>query len=102
MGGNKFKLLWEEITNSPLPDWLSETPLTIEDSVLKAIQAGREKRPVAEKYYSAFQKIADDPNIPAQDRELGRVMLRIMAGEVRVDLSNLPDHMRENIRKALE
>ena len=45
--------------------------------------------------------MAADSSFPAEVCELGRVLSRIMVGDVRVDLSGLPDGLREAVRKEL-
>jgi tetratricopeptide (TPR) repeat protein/CHAT domain-containing protein len=49
LGTEKFDLLWREITNSPLPDWLSQPPqqeqgMTAEQFIAGAIQAAAGKK----------------------------------------------------------
>jgi len=40
--------------------------------------------------------------VPAEVRELGRVLQRIMIGDKNVDLSSLPKEWAEAVRKAME
>ena len=42
-----------------------------------------------------------DSSVPAEVRELGRVLSRIMVGDTKVDLSGLPDWLAEAVRKEL-
>jgi hypothetical protein len=44
--------------------------------------------------------MAADSSVPAEMRELGRVLSRILVGDVKADISNLPEDIREIIRKA--
>jgi hypothetical protein len=46
--------------------------------------------------------MAADSSVPAEVRELGRVLSRMLAGDRKVSLSNLPEDIREIIRKALD
>lgn len=57
--------------------------ITVEQSIARAIQSAREKRPEAEV------------------RELGRVLQRIMIGDRNVDLSGLTNELREMVERAL-
>ncbi len=88
LGAEKFDTLWQEEIGQTLPD-------------AKAIQSAREKRPEAEQYFKSAQKTAADSSVPAEMRELGRVLSRIMAGDTKVDLSALPPEYVELIKKEL-
>ena len=67
-----------------------------------AIQSARGKHPEAEQFFKAAGKMARDPNAPAELRALGKVLQRIMLGDLRqVDLSALTGEMRESVEKAL-
>ena len=67
-----------------------------------AIQSGREKHPEAEGYFKSVQEMAADASVPAEMRELGRVLSRIMAGDTKVDLSALTSQLREAVEKELK
>jgi hypothetical protein len=45
--------------------------------------------------------MAADSSVPAEVRELGRVLQRIMIGDKNVDLSSLPREWAEAVEKAL-
>jgi len=45
--------------------------------------------------------MAADSSVPAEMRELGRVLQRIMIGDKNVDLSSLPREWAELVRKAM-
>ena len=45
--------------------------------------------------------MAADSSVPAEMRELGRVLQRIMIGDKNVDLSSLPRKWAELVRKAM-
>lgn len=95
IGEPEFIGLWDMVTNSPLPDWLVQSPE--EQFAIEALQSALEKRPEAEEYYKSAQKMAADANAPAEIRELGRVLVRIMAGDTKVDLSGLPARLAETV-----
>lgn len=76
--------------------------MTAEQFIAGAIQSAREKRPEAEGYFKEVQKLAIDPNTPAELQSLGKVLQCIMIGEKNVDLSTLTDELREMVEKALE
>ncbi|MBI3189738.1 MAG: tetratricopeptide repeat protein [Ignavibacteriales bacterium] len=75
--------------------------MTTEQFIAGAIQSAREKRPEAEDYFKSAQKMAADSNVPAEMRELGRVLQRIILGEKNVDLSSLPREWAEMVRKTV-
>ena len=106
LGGEKFDSLWREVTNnSPLPNWLEQGQqdqgMTTEQFIAGAIQTAREKRPEAEQYFKAAQKMAASSDAPEEQRELGRVLSRILAGEKNVDLSGLTGELRKMVEKEL-
>jgi hypothetical protein len=72
--------------------------MTAEQFIAGAIQSAREKRPEAEEYFKSAQKMAADSSVPAEMRELGRVLQRIMIGDRNVDLSSLPREWGELIK----
>ena len=76
--------------------------MTAEQFVAGAIQSAREKRPEAEQYFKSAQKMAADSNVPAEMRELGRVLSRILAGDTQVDLSALTRELREAVERELQ
>ena len=95
MGFEEFEILWNEVTGQQLPEWLTQHPqqeqgMTAEQFIAGAIQSAREKRPEAEGYFKSAQKMAADASVPAEMRELGRVIQRVMLGDRNVDLSSLP------------
>ena len=99
IGDNRFDTLWRQITNSPIPEWLTQLPQeTAQQFIAGAIQSAREKRPEAEEYFKSAQKMAADSSVPAEMRELGRVLQRIMIGDKNVDLSSLPKEWAELIK----
>jgi hypothetical protein len=59
------------------------------------------QHPEAEEYFKSAQKMAADSSVPAEMRELGRVLSRIMVGGTKVDLSGLMEEMREAVEKAI-
>ncbi|MEK6753326.1 MAG: tetratricopeptide repeat protein [Chloroflexota bacterium] len=104
MGFDKFEIIWKELTTQALPEWLSQSPqqeqgMTAEQFIAGAIQSAREKRPEAEEYFKSAQKMAADSSVPAEMRELGRVLQRIMIGDRYVDLSSLPREWVEIIQR---
>ncbi|OQY88393.1 MAG: hypothetical protein B6D38_08480 [Anaerolineae bacterium UTCFX1] len=107
MPTTEFEKLWEELTNQSLPDWLtsqtsevSETSdVSAEQFIAGAIQSAREKRPEAEQYFNAAQKMAADSSAPREVQELGKVLQRIMLGDKNMDLSGLPKEWVEVIEK---
>jgi len=52
-------------------------------------------------FFKSAQKMAADSNVPAEMRELGRVLQRIMIGDKNADLSSLPREWAELVRKAM-
>jgi hypothetical protein len=73
--------------------------MTAEQFIARAIQSAREKRPEAEGYFAAAQKMAADSSAPKELQELGRVLQRIMLGERNIDLSSLPREWAELIQR---
>lgn len=73
--------------------------MTAEQFIAGAIQSGREKRLEAEEYFKSAQKMAADSSVPAEMRELGRVLQRIMLGDKNVDLSSLPREWAEIMQR---
>ena len=69
---------------------------------MHVIQSAREKRPEAEEYFKSAQKMAADSSVPAEMPELGRVLTRIMAGDMNADLSALTSELREAVEKAMK
>ena len=69
--------------------------------IVGAIQSARGKRPEAEEYLKSVQKMAANPSVPAEVRELGMVLQRIMIGDKNVDLSSLPKEWAELVKKEL-
>lgn len=102
LGEKEFDNLWREEVNEPIPGWLKQDGLTIEQFVLLSIQAAHEKRPEAEEYFKEAQRLAIDSNSPAELQVLGKVLQHIMIGEKNVDLSTLTDGLREMVEKALQ
>ena len=49
--------------------------------------------------FKSAQKIAADASVPAEMRELGRVLQRIMIGDKNADLSSLPKEWAELIQR---
>lgn len=95
LGAEKFDALWSQEINQPMPDWLKQQPqeeqgMSVEQFIAAAIQSAREKRPEAEEYFKAAQKMASDPTVPQELKELGKVLQRVMAGSKNMGLSNLP------------
>ena len=76
--------------------------MNAEQFIAGAIQSAREKRPEAEGYFKSAQKMAADASVPAEMRELGRVIQRVMLGDRNVDLSSLPREWAEVMRAALK
>jgi len=76
--------------------------MTAEQFIAGAIQSAREKRPEAEEYFKSAQKMAADSSVPAEMRELGRVLSRILAGDAKVDLSGLREEWREMVEKRMK
>lgn len=104
IGTDTFDSAWKELTDSPLPEWLKQSPqqqqgMTAEQFIAGAIQSAREKRSEAEGYFKSAQKMAADSSVPAEMRELGRVLQRIMIGDKNVDLSSLPKEWAEAIQR---
>lgn len=66
-----------------------------------AIQSARKKRPEAEEYFMAAQKMASDPNAPKELQGLGGVIQRVMLGDGNVDLSSLPREWAEMVERAV-
>jgi len=73
--------------------------MTAEQFIAGAIQSARERRPEAEEYFKSAQKMAADSSVPAEMRELGRVLSRILAGDTNADLSGLREEWREMIER---
>ncbi|MDO8753548.1 MAG: hypothetical protein Q7J80_06610 [Anaerolineales bacterium] len=114
IGVENFDNAWKEITDQPLPDWLSqpiqqEQGMTVEQFIAGAIQSAREKRPAeypqgeAEQYFKEAQKMPIDSNAPAELQSLGVVLQRIMIVEKNVDASRsaLTEELREMVEKAI-
>lgn len=99
----QFEVLWKELNGQALPVWLTQhlEQDIVEQFIAGAIQSAREKRPEAEEYFKSAQKMAADSSVPAEMRELGRVLQRIMIGDRNADLSSLPKELREMVEKAL-
>jgi hypothetical protein len=55
----------------------------------------------AEECFKSAQKMAADSSVPAEVRELGRVIQRVMLGDTNVDLSSLPREWAEAVRRAV-
>ena len=51
--------------------------------------------------FKSSQKMAADSSVPAEMRELGRVLQRIMIGDKNVDLSSLPREWAELVKRAM-
>jgi len=51
--------------------------------------------------FKSAQKMAADSSVPAEMRELGRVLQRIMIGDRNVDLSSLPKEWAEAVERAM-
>lgn len=75
--------------------------MTAEQFIAATIRSAREKRPEAEQFFTAAQKMAADSSAPKELQELGRVLQRVMLGERKVDLSGLPEAWAEEIKKAI-
>jgi len=73
--------------------------VTVEQFIAGAIQSVREKRPEAEQYFQAAQKMVTDSNAPKEVQELGRVIQRVMLGDKNADVSSLPREWAEAIAK---
>ena len=77
-------------------------------AVQSIIQSAREKRPAkypqgeVEEYFKSAQMMAADSSVPAEMRELGRVLSRILAGDTKVDLSALTRELREAVERELK
>ena len=52
-------------------------------------------------FFKSAQKMAADSSVPAEMRELGRVLQRIMIGDKNVDLSSLPKEWAEAVERAM-
>ena len=107
LGAEKFTHLWADVTgNAPIPEWLSasqEQKGASVDSFVKAVvAAAKEKTPQAEKYFENVSKMARDEKLPAEFRELGKVLQKILSGEKSPDLSALPDELAEMLKEALD
>jgi hypothetical protein len=76
--------------------------MTAEQFIVGAIRSARKKRAEADEYFKSAQKMAADSSVPAEMRELGRVLQRIMIGDRNVDLSALPPELAALIQKELE
>ncbi|MBI5840068.1 MAG: tetratricopeptide repeat protein [Chloroflexi bacterium] len=106
IGAEKFDALWRKEIGQPVPEWLAQQPdeeegMTAEQFIAGAIQSAREKRPEAEEYFKSAQKMAADSSVPAEMRELGRVLQRIMIGDRNVDLSSLPREWAEAVKRTI-
>ena len=106
IGAETFDIAWKQVTDSPLPDWLSQQAeeqqsMTVEQFIAEAIQSAREKRPAAQQYFQAAQKMATDANAPAELQALGNVLQKIMIGDTNANLSSLPAALAEIVKKAL-
>ena len=97
MEGN-YRAGYSRLVNEIL---LAQQGMTIEQSIVGAIQSVREKRPEAEGYFKSVQKMAADSSVPAEVRELGRVLQRIMIGDRNVDLSSLPREWAEAVERTV-
>ena len=51
--------------------------------------------------FKSAQKMAADSSVPAEMRELGRVLQRIMLGDRNADLSSLPKEWAELVKREL-
>lgn len=56
---------------------------------------------IAEQFFKAAQKLAGDPNAPAELQAFGKVLQRIMLGDMKVDLSELPGPLADAVKKML-
>ena len=52
-------------------------------------------------FFKSAQKMAADSSVPAEMRELGRVLQRIMIGDKNADLSSLPKEWAEAVERAM-
>ena len=105
IGAETFDSAWKEISDSPIPDWLTqpkEEGMTVENFIAKAIHAMKEKLPQAESYLNAAQKMAGDPNTPAELQELGKVLQKILLEDKNIDLTHLPENWRALIENELQ
>lgn len=75
--------------------------MTVEQFIVLALTAARERKPEAEQYFKAVSSMAADPAIPTELRALSNVLRRLMMGDTQVDLSELPTPWADLIRKAL-
>ncbi len=73
--------------------------MTVEQFIAGAIQFAREKRPEAEEDFKSAQKMAAVSSVPAEMRELGRIIQRVMLGDRNVDVSSLPREWVEMIER---
>ncbi len=112
VGADAFETLWAREIKKPIPNWLNATSEEnngdtdddddiVEQFIAGAIQSAREKRPEAEGYFKSAQKMAADSSVPAELRELGRVIQRVMLGDKNVDLSSLPREWAEAVRREM-
>ena len=66
------------------------------------MRAVHEKSADAPKVYETVSKLAADPEVPPEYRELGKVLQKYMGDVKNPNLSNLPEKLAEIVRKALE
>jgi len=123
LGSDRFQALWDQVTGGqPLPPWLreapteapttatppaapseaSETVLSLEQFLALVGQAAREGGDLARQLWQITDAMATDPRLPPEVRALGRVLLRILAGERHPDLSALPPELAEAVRELVE
>lgn len=74
----------------------------IREFVTGLAQAHRSKSPEAGKYFESVTKMAGDPKMPPELRELGKVLREYMAGAKNPDLSKLPKELAQIVREAME
>jgi tetratricopeptide (TPR) repeat protein len=108
VGEPAFLHLWKQVAGKDeLPEWLTQTlqeqqGTTIEQFIEIAIRAYQEKHPQAGEIFKAAQRMAADPNAPAEVQALGKALQKIMLGDRNVDLTALPEAWRELIKRTLE
>jgi tetratricopeptide (TPR) repeat protein len=81
---------------------LADRQINIEEFVHNLLQSVRTNRPQAAQYFDVVTKMASDENIPAELRELGKVLQKILVGVKAPDLSHLSGELAKLVREELE
>jgi len=107
LGPAQFDLLWGQVTDEELPEWLKQAPeqeqsgWSVEEWVKTSVQAARTHSPQGEQLFELAGKLAADPNAPGEQQALAKVLRTILTGDFQPDLSGLTEEYRLLVEQAL-